>query len=84
MVLNTTLSSSNLKKKCQAVNYHRVREAIAAGFAKFEHIDSKTNGAGICTKPLAGPDFHNLTEKYLFRKSDVHHRGISKTRVASE
>ena len=29
VVLNTTVPSSSLKKKCNAIAYHRVREAIA-------------------------------------------------------
>ena len=70
VVINTTLPSSSLKKKHQACNYHRVREAIAAGFVKFGHIDSSENVADICTKPLGGPEFSRLIGKYLFRVPD--------------
>jgi hypothetical protein len=68
VIINTTLPSSSLKKKHHACNYHRVREAIAARYIRFGHIDTKINVADICTKPLAGPAFRNLTGKYLFRK----------------
>ena len=34
VVLNTTLPSSTLKKKHNAIAYHRVREAVAAKIAK--------------------------------------------------
>ena len=68
VVLNTTLPSSSLKKKHQACNYHRVREAIAGGYLIFGHIDSKENIADICTKPLVHQLFSHITEKYLFRK----------------
>ena len=68
VVVNTTIPSSNLKKKHQACNYHRVRECIAAQFVKFGHIDSKENMADICTKPLGSVDFHYLTGKYIFRR----------------
>jgi hypothetical protein len=68
VVINTTLPSSGLKKKHLACNYHRVREAIAGGFVDFGHIDTKMNVADICTKPLPGPDFHNLLRGYLFRR----------------
>jgi hypothetical protein len=68
VVINTTLPSSGLKKKHLACNYHRVREAIAGGFIDFGHIDTKKNVADICTKPLPGPDFHNLLRGYLFRR----------------
>ena len=70
MVVNTTLPSSQLKKKHQACNYHRVREAIAARYIAFGHIDMKFNLADICTKPLPGPTFHSLLVDYLFRKPD--------------
>ena len=70
VVINTTLPSSQLKKKHQACNYHRVREAIAAGFICFGHIDTAQNIADICTKPLPGPLFHKLLSQYLFRKPD--------------
>ena len=59
VVINTTLPSSQLKKKHQACNYHRVRKAIAAGFICFGHIDTvHQNIADVCTKPLPGPLFH--------------------------
>ncbi len=69
VVVNTTLPSSSLKKKHQACNYHRVREAIAGKFITFGHIDSERNLADICTKPLVSTLFHKLTGSYLFRKS---------------
>jgi len=68
VVLNTTLPSSSLKKKHLACAYHRVREAIAAGFIKFGHIGSDENVADICTKPLGNQPFLYLATKYLFRK----------------
>jgi len=67
VVINTTLPSSSLKKKHQACNYHRVHEAIAAGFIIFGYIETKINLADVCTKPLAAPLFHSLLKEYLFR-----------------
>jgi hypothetical protein len=52
VVVNTTLPSSALKKKHQACNYHRVREAIAGRILNFGHIDTGDNLADICTRPL--------------------------------
>ena len=43
VVINTTLPSSNLKKKHMACNCHRVREAIAGGFLVFGHVASDRN-----------------------------------------
>jgi hypothetical protein len=41
VVLNTTVPSSFLKKKHNAIAYHRVREAIAARIMRFAYIKSK-------------------------------------------
>jgi hypothetical protein len=42
-VLNTTVPSSVLKKKHDAIAYHRVREAIAARIKRFAYIKSEEN-----------------------------------------
>ena len=68
VVINTTLPSSSLKKKHQACNYHRVREAIAARFIKFGYIHTSLNLADICTKPLGSQAFHDLLKEYMFRR----------------
>ena len=68
VVLNTTIPSSILKKKNQSCNWHKVREAIAAGFIVYGHIKSEENVADICTKPLGGAAIRKITSKYLFRK----------------
>ncbi len=67
VVINTTLPSLALKKKHQACNYHRVREAVAAGFIKFGYIESSINLADICTKPLDKGSFKALLKDYMFR-----------------
>ena len=67
VVLNTTFSSSQLKKKHNAVNYHRVREACAANIITFSHIDSGDNLADILTKSLGKATFYKLAKQVLFR-----------------
>ena len=67
VVLNTTVPSSQLKKKHKACAYHRIRECIAAGIIRFSHIVSTENLADILTKPLAGDQYLYLTKKQLFR-----------------
>ena len=66
VVINTTSPSSTLKKKHQACNYHRVREAIAAGFICFGYITTHVNLADVCTKPLGSEAFHSLLKEYMF------------------
>jgi hypothetical protein len=54
VVLNTTVPESKLKKKHAAVNYHRVRESIAAGTIRVAKGDTKTNLADAFAKLLDG------------------------------
>jgi len=67
VVLNTTIPSSILKKKHNAIAYHRVREAVAAGIIRFAHVDSKENIADIMTKSVDKTTFYHLTKKCLFQ-----------------
>ena len=66
VVLNTTIPSSMLKKKHNAVAYHRVREAIAAGIVRFCHIPSQRNLADVLTKPLDFQSAYPLLKATLF------------------
>jgi hypothetical protein len=59
VVLSTTVPSSVLKKKHNAIAYHRVREAIAAKMMRFVYI--------VLTKPLSNEKFHYLMKRWLFR-----------------
>ena len=54
VVTNCTLSTSTLKKKHNAITYHRVREAVAAEVINLAHVPTKDNITDIMTKPL-GP-----------------------------
>ncbi|MEM7375847.1 MAG: Ty1/Copia family ribonuclease HI [Bacteroidota bacterium] len=57
VILNTSVPSSILKEKHNAMAYHRVREAVAARIVKFAHIESQENLADCLTKPLDGVKF---------------------------
>jgi predicted kinase len=69
VVLNTTVPSSQLKKKHAACAYHRVREAIAAKIIRFCHINSEDNIADILTKPLNGVIHHRLIRPVMDPKT---------------
>ena len=66
VVINTTLPSSQIKKKHLSCSIMRVREAVAAGFVRFGHIRSELNIADIATKPLGPLAFHRIAHPYLF------------------
>jgi len=67
VVLNTTVPSSTLKKKHQAICYHRIRECVAAGIIRFAHVDTVDNLADCLTKPLPNDTFSALVKPILFR-----------------
>ena len=67
VVLNTTLPSSTLKKKHNAIAYHRVREAVAANVVKVNHIEGKENIADILTKATDGPTFRKHMKACLLK-----------------
>ena len=50
----TTRPESTLKKKHNAINYHRIREAQAAGHVCIGWIDGNENLADVLTKVLVG------------------------------
>jgi hypothetical protein len=66
VVLNSTVPSSVLKKKHNAIAYHRVREAIAARIMSFAYIKSEENVSDVLTKPLSNEKFHYLMKRWLF------------------
>ena len=54
VVLKTSKPESTLKKKCNAINYHAVREAAMAGILRVGKEDGETNLADLLTKVLTG------------------------------
>jgi hypothetical protein len=63
VVTCTTRPESTLKKKHNAINYHRCREAIAAGHIRVAWIDTKYNLADALTKVTVGE-----RRQYLFSR----------------
>ena len=68
VILNTTVPLSQLRKKHNAIAYHRVREAIAGGVLRFAKVDTKDNLADVLTKPLPTDGHLDLISRVLFRK----------------
>jgi hypothetical protein len=54
VVKNDSILESTLMKKHNAINYHAVREAAAAGILRVGKEDGETNLADLLTKVLSG------------------------------
>jgi hypothetical protein len=65
VILNTTIPSSQLKKKIHACAYHRIREMITCRAIRFLHCQSVLNVADVLTKPLNGIMHRKLIEPIL-------------------
>ena len=63
VIQNCSLPSSQLKKKHNAIAYHRIRECVAKGIIRLGHVASEENLADICTKPLSGMKLHSLMRR---------------------
>ena len=63
---NSTRPESTLKKKHNAIAYHRTREAQAAGIVRIAWEDGKSNIADLFTKLLAGPRLRELVSHVLW------------------
>jgi hypothetical protein len=66
VVINATIPTSPLKKKHNAIAYHRVREAIAAGVIRVAKVKSEENLAVVFTKPLSGQKLRYLISRILW------------------
>ena len=65
VIMNATLPSSNLKKKHNAIAYHRVQEAVAARAIDLVHIPGVSNISNVLTKPLNGTTHLALVKPIL-------------------
>ncbi|MGH3053397.1 MAG: Ty1/Copia family ribonuclease HI, partial [Gaiellaceae bacterium] len=66
VVKNSTAPESTLKKKHNAISYHRVREAVASEMIRIAKEHTSTNLADMLTKPLPGPRLKYLCERVLY------------------
>jgi hypothetical protein len=66
VVKSTTRPESTLKKKHNAINYHRIREAQAAGHVNISWVESGHNLADLLTKVLTGEKRRELIRRILY------------------
>ena len=58
VVQSLTIPALVLKKKHNAVSFHKVRETIAVGAMRVSHEGTDSNLADLLSKQLAGPQHH--------------------------
>jgi len=66
VVTNSTVPESTLKKKHNAIAYHRMRESVASGAMRIAYVQSKSNNANLLTKPLPGPELRAMISNILW------------------
>ena len=71
VVNSSTIPHSTLSKRWNALSYHRCREAVAAGYVRFEHIAGDQNPSDILTKPLPRYKARVITDPLLFWKGET-------------
>jgi hypothetical protein len=65
-VTNSTRPESILKKKCNSVCYHAIRELVAMGESLITHISTQFNLADFLTKVTNGATRRQLVGNVLF------------------
>ena len=66
VVKNTSIPESTLMKKHNAINYHAIQQAVAAGILRIGKEDGLTNLADIFTKVLISDRQKALLEYILY------------------
>ena len=71
VITSGSIPSSLLKKRHNALSYHRVRAAIASGIIIFRKVKGTENPSDICTKFLPWAVFYPLIQPLLFQKGET-------------
>ena len=66
VVTNSSHPESQIKKKYNAIAYHHVKEAVAAGIICIGKEDSKSNIADMLAKPLPSEQLKNLCQRCMY------------------
>ena len=72
VVKNTSIPSSVLTKRHNAINYHAVREAAAAGILRVGKEDTETNLADLFTKILPRERRNELISRFTYSSAFGH------------
>jgi hypothetical protein len=59
VVRNTSAPESVLRKKCNSICYHAVREVVAMGELILAHVPGATDPSDLLTKPVLGDNAEN-------------------------
>ena len=81
--ISCSIPTSQLKKKHNAISYHKIRESTAAGIVLLAWIRTFYNLADVLTKALGGKSFCSLIWFYLFGKGPKFVKGSIKNRINS-
>ena len=71
VVASSTIPHSRLSKRWNALSHHRVREAIAGGWLRFEHVPGTENPADVLTEPPPWFTLKTCVEPLLMWKGDT-------------
>jgi Reverse transcriptase (RNA-dependent DNA polymerase) len=71
VVNSSSIPHARLHKRHTALSFHRVREGIAAGIAKFHHVRSASNPADILSKHWGYKQAWPLIQPLLFWEGDT-------------
>jgi hypothetical protein len=66
VISNASVPTSTLKKKHNAIAYHRVREAVAAGIVQITKVHTSENLSDLLTKLLPEAKLKPLIQKILW------------------
>ena len=71
VVTSSTIPHSTLGKRWNALSYHRVGEAVAGGWLRFEHMPGTQNPSDVLTKPLGWNTLGPFVEPMLMWKGET-------------
>ena len=87
VVVSSSIPKSTIKKRHNALAFHRVREAIAAGFVNIHHIRSEENPADILTKFRSSSAWFHLMKPlicWMWRDGEKEAKAKAKGEIAAE